>query len=577
MSERPKIAAIYARYSSDRQSPTSIEDQVRQCKELAAREGYEVPETYIFADRAITGTRDGLNLRDGFADLMNVIKDRQVQCVIIDEVSRVGRDTFSLAVFIERLKKQNIRLLVYSNSLDSESPSFTLSFGLLTTMAAQESENTRHRTKRGMLGVLERGGMVGYPPFGYRMVPRLVGVGGLGATFEIDQEQAQWVRHIFETRAAGVSYYEIAKEMQVKGVPIPGTKRREDGGFWRAGTVKQLLRNTVYKGVFSWNASNFAVSKAKKLGKPLQPVMFARPQLRIIDDELWQAAQAEPGKNQRKGYRHAYNRRVTCGVCSSSCSLKYRGSVVLLTCGTCDTRRRMLAEKNHFSQISVRALNAVIADIFKRLEPLGVLEAYKTLLVGFANNDHQEEIDGLKKRAQDVDKRIATVAKMLSRQEGDAFSLSDVYERLSQEKDKVSRQLEQLERVQQQVSPETIEKHVEGLNPLWYLQELFERQLDPARANQLVRRIFPEILFRKIDKNTSRWLVTVNLQEISLSDKPQPMSSGGWVTFEYQVKCIRRTPTSYEPNYLSHAFRDSPPGDDASKGGCSDDLDPYLV
>jgi DNA invertase Pin-like site-specific DNA recombinase len=47
-------AAIYARYSSDRQSDASIEDQVRLCDERGRREGYELIETY--ADRAVSGS-----------------------------------------------------------------------------------------------------------------------------------------------------------------------------------------------------------------------------------------------------------------------------------------------------------------------------------------------------------------------------------------------------------------------------------------------------------------------------------------------------------------------------------------
>jgi hypothetical protein len=56
-------AAIYARYSSDRQSDASIEDQARLCEERARREGCRVVETY--ADRAISGAsmlRPGLQV-----------------------------------------------------------------------------------------------------------------------------------------------------------------------------------------------------------------------------------------------------------------------------------------------------------------------------------------------------------------------------------------------------------------------------------------------------------------------------------------------------------------------------------
>ena len=43
----PDLAVLYARYSSDLQSPTSIDDQLRMCKERAAKEGWAVGESYI--------------------------------------------------------------------------------------------------------------------------------------------------------------------------------------------------------------------------------------------------------------------------------------------------------------------------------------------------------------------------------------------------------------------------------------------------------------------------------------------------------------------------------------------------
>ena len=46
-------AAIYARYSSDRQSESSIEDQVRLCREQIETDGHEIGE--IYTDRATSG------------------------------------------------------------------------------------------------------------------------------------------------------------------------------------------------------------------------------------------------------------------------------------------------------------------------------------------------------------------------------------------------------------------------------------------------------------------------------------------------------------------------------------------
>jgi site-specific DNA recombinase len=50
--------AIYARYSSDNQSPTSIDDQIRKCREYAAQQGLVVLEEHIYTDCAVSGVGD---------------------------------------------------------------------------------------------------------------------------------------------------------------------------------------------------------------------------------------------------------------------------------------------------------------------------------------------------------------------------------------------------------------------------------------------------------------------------------------------------------------------------------------
>jgi site-specific DNA recombinase len=47
--------AIYARFSSDRQSPTSITDQVRKCREHALLNGWVVLDEHLYSDEAISG------------------------------------------------------------------------------------------------------------------------------------------------------------------------------------------------------------------------------------------------------------------------------------------------------------------------------------------------------------------------------------------------------------------------------------------------------------------------------------------------------------------------------------------
>jgi site-specific DNA recombinase len=78
--------AIYARFSSDRQSPISIEDQIRKCREYARRQGWAILEEHIYADHAISGTSAE---RTGLQKLLAVAE--QKDAILIEDTSRLTR------------------------------------------------------------------------------------------------------------------------------------------------------------------------------------------------------------------------------------------------------------------------------------------------------------------------------------------------------------------------------------------------------------------------------------------------------------------------------------------------------
>src|SRR5262249_45196614 len=81
-------AAIYARYSSDKQNERSIEDQVALCRDLAARAGLEVIKVY--QDRAVSGASTANRI--GFLSLMRDAKRGGFAAIVTEGVDRIARD-----------------------------------------------------------------------------------------------------------------------------------------------------------------------------------------------------------------------------------------------------------------------------------------------------------------------------------------------------------------------------------------------------------------------------------------------------------------------------------------------------
>ena len=80
--------AIYARYSSDLQRESSIEDQIRKCREFAERRGWPVSEEYVRSDSAVSGAT--LGPRPALSELLALVsrKPRPFDRILIDDTSR---------------------------------------------------------------------------------------------------------------------------------------------------------------------------------------------------------------------------------------------------------------------------------------------------------------------------------------------------------------------------------------------------------------------------------------------------------------------------------------------------------
>lgn len=105
--------AIYARYSSDRQSERSIEDQVRLCRERAAREGWTVVD--VFPDFALSGaTRD----RPGLNAMLSRAGDFDL--ILAEALDRISRDQEDVAAIWKRVEFAGCRLTTVSEGAISE-------------------------------------------------------------------------------------------------------------------------------------------------------------------------------------------------------------------------------------------------------------------------------------------------------------------------------------------------------------------------------------------------------------------------------------------------------------------------
>lgn len=318
--------AVYARYSSELQDKTSIAGQVANCEAIASREGFDVVAR--FQDEAQRGDDDG---REGYQAMLAALKRGEFVGIICDETSRITRNPAELHRLVAELRFRD-QFMVTCDGIDTRSESSELVLAVKAAIDQMESRKIGYRTYRSLRERHRAGHSAGGRVYGYTSVEN-----GDYRRRVVDDDQAAIVREIFERYAAGEGAKTIARDLNARGVPSPGSywnnrKRRAIGwvNTTLSGSYVQasgILRNPIYTGRGTWNKR-----KGKKVPGTGRRIQKRRPDaewlefydesLRIVSDDLWNRVQVRLAKSREharcKGGRPArylLSGLLTCASC----------------------------------------------------------------------------------------------------------------------------------------------------------------------------------------------------------------------------------------------------------------------
>lgn len=291
-----KRISAYARFSSDAQNEKSADDQLARCVEKATSHGGRVATENEIKDEAISGAS---TKRPGFERLMAMVRARQVDVIVVEDMDRLSRDLSDSAFIMKELAFYDVELITVSDGMSSRSPSAKTHFLLKGFMSEQFLDNLRDKTLRGQLACFKAGFATGAVPYGYRTTPKLDPYGKtIAHIIHINDEQAVIVRRIFAEHLAGRSLALITSGLNADRVPAPRSMKRKGAPEWGDSTVRSILHNEVYVGTWRFGLKQWVkepgTNKRVPKDRPANeiPPEQNRPHLRIIDDETWQAVQA---------------------------------------------------------------------------------------------------------------------------------------------------------------------------------------------------------------------------------------------------------------------------------------------
>lgn len=237
------VTSAYGRYSAGHgQRETSIEDQLRRCRQVADREGLSLDENFVFADYAVTGKAEGMAKRTQYRRLLDALEARECSVVIVDEISRLTRHVLEGGRLMDLVDEMGVRFLT-NDGIDTHRDGWRALWMVKLMAANMEVESTGERTKRGMVGQLERGYQIAQAPYGYRATQQLTEGGRpLGSVWAIYEPEAEVIRRIYAMRYEGQGCPTIAATLQSEGILPPGHARTKAQDRWRAASIHRLMR-----------------------------------------------------------------------------------------------------------------------------------------------------------------------------------------------------------------------------------------------------------------------------------------------------------------------------------------------
>lgn len=248
-------AGIYTRLSNERteewrEKSYSIETQILSCKEYALKENIDVLEVYT--DYEYSGTNFE---RPSFQNIMQDIRDRRINCIIIRDLSRLGREYLEMGRLIDKVFPfLGVRFISVNDKLDTvketdSKKSFEVTLkNIINDMYAKDIsvkiKTSKHNRAR-------NGYFIGsVPPYGYKIKKSKE-----GQKLVIDENVRFIVEEMFDLTLQGKSQYEVAKHFNEKGY-APGmiyyktgrVYRENDDPEWNKGTISKMLTNPAYTG-----------------------------------------------------------------------------------------------------------------------------------------------------------------------------------------------------------------------------------------------------------------------------------------------------------------------------------------
>ena len=326
-------AALYIRlsveFNSNRGDSLETQKQIMEAY-LALYPEIEVVE--IYTDNGVTGQ---MFARPAFAQMLADIEAGKIDCIVVKDLSRLGRNAIDTGYYIEKyFPLHHVRFIAVNDQYDSEKPDNSPSHIIVPlknmineAYAADISKKVHSQARQS----IKKGEFIGArPPFGYKKAPD-------NCHKLLDNEDtAPIVRQIFTWTAEGVPLNVVVKRLNEMGAVTPSHYLAEKGeiksntslfgsGKWQTWTVNRILSSETYVGDMVQGKSK-TVGRKQTAAPPEEWVTVRNTHEPLVSRELFSQVQSIRkqvkemcSQRERRPYTENILRgRIFCGHCGKN-------------------------------------------------------------------------------------------------------------------------------------------------------------------------------------------------------------------------------------------------------------------
>ena len=284
-----------SREDGDKAESDSIGNQRKLIADyLKGKDNFILYDTYV--DDGFTGTNFK---RPAFMRMIGDIEAGNVNCVIVKDLSRFGRDYIDTGKYLERyFPDRDVRFISVTDDIDSMKQAYDMILPIKNIFNEQYARDISKKVHSAMKAKQRAGEFIGaFAPYGYKKSPtdknKLV----------IDEYAAGVVRRIFRMYIGGFGKNGIAAALNKEGIVCPSEYKKMNGenyknshrlestSYWTYSTINRMLQNEMYVGNMVQGRKTQRMRGKQRAAELQDWIIVKDTHEAIIDEVTWKKVQ----------------------------------------------------------------------------------------------------------------------------------------------------------------------------------------------------------------------------------------------------------------------------------------------